>query len=188
MTSATGKSRPATALLAALLFAACTVGTAGAASSAPAAPTAAPAAAPAPASAQPQSQSQPKAETPAAAPSATAPEKAPAAAAALNWRQLSDAGYRQLDAGDLPAALASFEAALRLNPYGAAAKTGKGIVLARQGKLDQAKQLLREALVLNPDPTRTHYELGRIYQRQGDYQRAIDEFKQGIEKYREIHP
>ena len=112
----------------------------------------------------------------------------PAAAAAKDWQQITEEGYRLLAAGKVPAALSSFEEALRLNPHGAAAKTGKGIVLARQGKLQQAEQLLREALQLNPEPTRTHYELGRIYQQQGDYQRAIDEFKQGIEKYREDHP
>jgi tetratricopeptide (TPR) repeat protein len=113
---------------------------------------------------------------------------APPPPAPPSWRELSDTGYQQLTAGDLPAALASFEAALELNPRGAAARTGKGIVLARRGELELAEKVLREALVLNPDPTRTHYELGRIYQQQGDYQRAIDEFKQGIEKYRESHP
>ena len=112
----------------------------------------------------------------------------PAAAAGKNWQQITEEGYRLLAAGEVPAALNSFDEALRLNPRGAAAKTGKGVVLARQGKLQEAEQLLREALQLNPEPARTHYELGRIYQQRGDYQRAIDEFKQGIEKYRESHP
>ena len=112
----------------------------------------------------------------------------PAAPAAKSWHQLTDEGYSQLAAGDQAAALAAFEAALQLNPMGAAAKTGKGAVLARQGKLDGAEQILRDALLLNPDPTRTHYELGRIYQQRGDYQRATEEFKKGIDKYREEHP
>ena len=116
---------------------------------------------------------------------ATAPAPAPAP---KTWRQLTDEGYRKLAAGDQAASLAAFEAALQLNPRGAAAKTGKGAVLARQGKLQEAEQILRDALVLNPDPARAHYELGRIYQQQGDYPRAGEEFKQGIDKYRESHP
>jgi tetratricopeptide (TPR) repeat protein len=123
-----------------------------------------------------------------AEPAVDAEPAAAAAPAAESWRQLTEAGYHQLAAGEITAALDTFEQALQLNPRGAAAKTGKGAVLARQGKLQEAEKLLREALVLNPDPARTHYELGRIYQQQGDYQRASDEFKQGIEKYRESHP
>ncbi len=79
-----------------------------------------------------------------------------AAPAAVTWRQKSEQGYRQIAAGENSAALASFEEALQMNPNGAAAKTGKGIVLARQEKLLEAEKLLREALVFNPDPTRTH--------------------------------
>jgi tetratricopeptide (TPR) repeat protein len=134
------------------------------------------------------------AATPPVAPSAaasageaTAPAPAPAPAP-KSWRQLTDEGYRKLAAGDQAASLAAFEAALQLNPRGAAAKTGKGAVLARQGKLQEAEQILRDALVLNPDPARAHYELGRIYQQQGNYQRAAEEFKEGIAKYRENHP
>jgi Flp pilus assembly protein TadD len=97
-------------------------------------------------------------------------------------------GYRQLIEGNYPGALLSFEEALRLNPRASAAKTGKGMVLARQGNLLEAERLLRESLLLNPDPSRTHYELGLIYQKMGDHQRAATEFKQGIEKYRDKHP
>jgi len=97
-------------------------------------------------------------------------------------------GNRQLAGGDFEAALLSFDEALRLNPRSAAARTGKGMALARQGKLEEAERFLREGLPLNPDPSRAHYELGVIYQKKGDYQRAATEFKQGIEKYRESHP
>jgi Flp pilus assembly protein TadD len=107
---------------------------------------------------------------------------------AVTWQQKSDEGYRQIAAGETSAALDSFEEALQMNPRAAAAKAGKGIVLVRLGKLKEAEELLREALVLNPNPTRTHYELGRIYQQQGDFQRAVMEFKLGIEKFQENHP
>lgn len=110
------------------------------------------------------------------------------AGGAANWKFETEEGYRQLAAGDNAAALRSFEEALRLNPRAVAAKTGKGAVLARQGKLEEAERLLKDALALNPDPSRTHYELGLIYQKRGDYERAVTEFKRGIEKYRENHP
>jgi tetratricopeptide (TPR) repeat protein len=117
------------------------------------------------------------------APAPTASRKTPA----VEWKSNVEEGYRQLAAGDNAAALRSFEAALRLNPRAAAAKTGKGAVLSRQGKLVEAERLLKDALMLNPDPGRTHYELGLIYQKREDYQQAVAEFKQGIEKYRENH-
>jgi len=104
------------------------------------------------------------------------------------WKLETEKGYKQLSAGDAAAALHSFDEALRLNPRAAAAKTGKGAVLSRQGNLREAERLLREALTLNPDPTRTHYELGLIYQKRGDFEQAVTEFKEGIEKYRENHP
>lgn len=107
---------------------------------------------------------------------------------AVTWQQWSDEGYRQLAAGEVDKAQAAFAEALKMNPRGTAAKTGQGIILARQGKVQEAEELLREALVLNPDPTRAHYELGRIYQQQGDFRKAITEFKLGAEKYRENHP
>ncbi len=109
-------------------------------------------------------------------------------AADVTWQQKTDEGYRQLEAGETETALASFEEALQMNPRGAAAKTGKGIILAGQGKLQEAEALLRQALILNPEPTRTHYELGRIYQQQGDFQRSVTEYKLGIENFRESHP
>ena len=104
---------------------------------------------------------------------------------APDWMTLTRKGYRQLDTGDLDGATASFDRALAQQPLAHAAKTGKGIVLARKGDLKGAARVLREALVLNPDPVRAHYELGRVYQRLGDFDRAVTEFKAGLEKFRE---
>jgi tetratricopeptide (TPR) repeat protein len=101
------------------------------------------------------------------------------------WEFKAKEGYRQLAAGDYAAALRFFDEALALNPRASSPKTGKGMVLARQGSFQEAERLLKEALALNPDPCRTHYELGLIYQKQGSYPRAASEFKLGIEKCRE---
>jgi predicted Zn-dependent protease len=92
-------------------------------------------------------------------------------------------GYLLLKKGDADGANRSFDAALLLNPRSHAAMTGKGIILARKGTLKEAEQILNEALVQNPNPVRTHYELGRVYEKLGDYDRAAAEYKEGIRKY-----
>ncbi len=63
-----------------------------------------------------------------------------------------------------------------------------GIALAEQGDLKGAEQQLRAALRLNPEPARVHYELGRIYEKQGDPLRAITEYKAGIRRLRQGRP
>jgi tetratricopeptide (TPR) repeat protein len=83
------------------------------------------------------------------------------------------------------AAKASFDEALRLNPRSHAAMTGEGIVLGRKGNLKEAEQTLKEALIQNPNPVRTHYELGLVYQKSGDLEKAIAEFEEGIKKHQQ---
>jgi tetratricopeptide (TPR) repeat protein len=50
----------------------------------------------------------------------------------------------------LPAALAEFETAIRLNPKNAKAFGNLGIIFAEQGDLDKAEACFRRALRLNP--------------------------------------
>ena len=101
------------------------------------------------------------------------------------WEFKAKEGRRQFAAGDYAAALRFFDEALALNPRASSPKTGKGMVLARQGNLQEAERILKEALALNPDPCRTHYELGLIYQQKSDHQKAVNEFKLGIERCRD---
>lgn len=105
--------------------------------------------------------------------------KAAPADAALHARL----GYLLLKKGDVTAAKQSFDAALQLNPRSHAAMTGEGIVLARTGHLKEAEQVLKDALVQNPNPVRTHYELGRVYEQLGDFAGAVAEYKEGIRKF-----
>ena len=79
--------------------------------------------------------------------------------------------------------LGSFDKALELQPRSSAAKTGKGIILSKNGDLKAAEAILTDALKLNPDPVRTHYELGLIYEKLGDIKGALAHFKQGISLY-----
>ena len=90
-----------------------------------------------------------------------------------------------LTKGSLEEAEKAFDAALALNARDHDALTGKGIVLARMGKVQAAEEMLQKALILNPNPVRTYYELGLLYEKRGDYEKAIAEYKNGIEKYKQ---
>jgi len=89
-------------------------------------------------------------------------------------------GELLLQAGDDTGAGKAFDEALSLRPASAAAKTGKGMVLARQGKWDEAIAMLNEALKLNPEPSFTHYQLGLVYEQQGKLEEALLHYKEGI--------
>lgn len=94
-------------------------------------------------------------------------------------------GFLLLKKGALAEAQKVFDDALALNNNYHDALTGKGIVLARMGKDQEAEELLQKALVLNPNPVRTHYELGFLYEKRGDYTSAVAEYKKGIEKHQQ---
>ena len=94
-------------------------------------------------------------------------------------------GYLLLQKGSLEEAGKVFDEALAINGYYHEAMTGKGIVLARIGKDKEAEELLQNALKLNPNPVRTYYELGLLYEKRGDFARANTEYKKGIEKFKQ---
>jgi len=94
-------------------------------------------------------------------------------------------GNLLLKKGSLVEAEKAFDSALSLNARYHEALTGKGIVLARMGKDQAAEELLQRALILNPNPVRTYYELGLLYEKKGDLAKAIIEYKEGIEKYKQ---
>jgi Flp pilus assembly protein TadD len=81
-------------------------------------------------------------------------------------------------------AVKAFDSALEINPRLRTAKTGKGIALMKKGDFKEAEVVLKDALVLNPYPSMTHYVLGLIYEKQGHFEKAVSEYRQGIEKYK----
>jgi Flp pilus assembly protein TadD len=89
-------------------------------------------------------------------------------------------GNLLLAGNDLAKALMAFDKALELDAEDTAAQTGRAIVLARQGKFDEAEQLLRQQLPLTPDPARVYLELGRIHELRGDHAKALSVFREGI--------
>ena len=94
-------------------------------------------------------------------------------------------GYLLLKKGVPDEAWLSFAEALKISPRSHAALTGEGIVLSRKGKFREAEQTLKAALVQNPNPVRAHYELGLVYEKLGDNEKAVQEYKEGISKYQQ---
>ncbi|MBU5637933.1 tetratricopeptide repeat protein [Geomonas sp. Red69] len=92
-------------------------------------------------------------------------------------------GYLLVASGKPEEALTRFDQVLVLVPKSFEAKTGRGMALARLGRLQEAERELRSALLMNPNPVRTHYELGLVYRQLGDEGKALEQFKEGIRKY-----
>lgn len=100
--------------------------------------------------------------------------------AGMGKKDLVLRGNLLLAGNDLAKALMAFDKALELDGDDSAALTGRAIVLARQGKFDEAERLLRQQLPLTPDPARLYLELGRIHEQRGEHAKALSVFKEGI--------
>ena len=89
-----------------------------------------------------------------------------------------------LDLGDEHAgeALPHFEKALELDPKSLAAKVGVARVKSVQGDTQGAVALLQQAAMLNPKPEKVYFELGRVYERAGDYRKAVEAYRKALER------
>ena len=56
----------------------------------------------------------------------------------------------------------------------------QGLISLKRGRLDKAAQLLTEALKMNPDPVRAHYYLGQLYETKGEYQAAMQHYRDAL--------
>jgi tetratricopeptide (TPR) repeat protein len=93
-------------------------------------------------------------------------------------------GYLLLRKKSFDEAAGAFNEALRINRGLRTSKTGLGIALLEKGDAKGAEAVLTEALFMNPYPSMTHYALGLVYERTGDLEKAIREFKDGIRTYK----
>lgn len=91
-------------------------------------------------------------------------------------------GYVRLEANDAAQALQEFEFVLAKNPTSPGGRVGVGIARIRLGRVDDGIRLLEEAVVLNPEPVRGHYELGRAYEARGDVGRAVYHYRWALLK------
>jgi Flp pilus assembly protein TadD len=78
-------------------------------------------------------------------------------------------------------ALSILDGLARESPHGARVQFARGQALAGLGRIDEAEKALAEAARLAPSPGRAHYELGKIYERRGDKDRALREYRLAIE-------
>ncbi|MGC1322842.1 MAG: tetratricopeptide repeat protein [Candidatus Udaeobacter sp.] len=82
---------------------------------------------------------------------------------------------------DFRAAEKEFRRALELSPGDAGAKNGMSYALMAQGRLAEAEQTCREAILLDPLVTVLWYNLGRLAVAAGRYQDAEESFRKGLE-------
>ena len=82
---------------------------------------------------------------------------------------------------DFRAAEKEFRRALELSPGDAGAKNALSYSLMAQGRLAEAEQTCREAILLDPLLTTLWYNLGRLALAAGRYQDAEDSFRKGLE-------
>ncbi|MCX8092454.1 MAG: tetratricopeptide repeat protein, partial [Verrucomicrobiae bacterium] len=83
--------------------------------------------------------------------------------------------------GDTARAKAHFEAALRIKPDHALAHSNLGIVLAEEGRLEDAIAHFKEALRIKPGLAEAHHNLGVVLLRAGKLQEAEASFAKAIE-------
>jgi tetratricopeptide (TPR) repeat protein len=96
-------------------------------------------------------------------------------------------GYLYLDDREAEKAVTQFEKAVLIDPASNDAGTGLGAALVEVGNFDRAIEVLDKALLQNPNPQRTFYELGRAYELKGDNENAAAMYKESIEKIMDNH-
>jgi len=79
-------------------------------------------------------------------------------------------------------ALGHFEKALALSPKDADAKAGSARVKSIKGDHEGAAKILEAAVQLNPKPEKLYYELGRVYERAGQFEKAVGAYRKALER------
>jgi hypothetical protein len=85
-----------------------------------------------------------------------------------------------VQAGNLDATAAHFQAALKARPDSPAAQYNYGMALLMQGKRDTAGEYFVNAIALNPQYALAHDALGVVRQGQGKVEEALDHFRQAV--------
>jgi Flp pilus assembly protein TadD len=85
-------------------------------------------------------------------------------------------GNFQLETGEYADAIANFKHALDIRPADKAALVSLGIAYYRSEDMQNARDTLQQALVVDPSDARAKYELGRVLFKLGDKEGAKGQF------------
>lgn len=94
--------------------------------------------------------------------------------------QLAKAGWTALNAGRLHEAGAAFDEALRTGPQTASTLLGAGLVARLQGRTDDVRRLLVDALKFEPSLTPASLLLGSVLYQSGDLDGAIETYQRAL--------
>ncbi|MBN2161214.1 MAG: tetratricopeptide repeat protein [Spirochaetes bacterium] len=73
-----------------------------------------------------------------------------------------------------------YKHAIQINPNSSAFHANLGIVLAQQGKFDEAISHFSEALKSHPNPAGIHFDMGHALAQQGKFDEAISHFSEAL--------
>ncbi len=85
-----------------------------------------------------------------------------------------------LDAGQVPAAMAQCEQALRIKPDYAEAHNNLGVALEQVGQAREAVEHYEQALRIKPDDAEVYYNLGNALLQAGKLEGAIEQYEQAL--------
>jgi hypothetical protein len=111
----------------------------------------------------------------------------PPAAQERSPAQLGKAGWDALNAGRVQEAATAFDEALRVGPQTPSTLVGAGLVARLQGRTDDVRRLLVDALKLEPSLVSASLLLGNVLYQSGDLDGAIDTYQRAL-AFNPTHP
>ena len=94
--------------------------------------------------------------------------------------QLAKAGWEALNAGRIQEAAAAFDEAMRTGPQTPSTLLGAGLVARLQGRTDDVRRLLVDALKIEPSLTPASLLLGSVLYQSGDLDGAIETYQRAL--------
>jgi tetratricopeptide (TPR) repeat protein len=111
---------------------------------------------------------------------ATAPQRLPIDRSRMQRDLHVHTALRFAKAGEFPAAIGEYDAALRLDPGDAELQDGLARLLGRAGQDERAASLLEGLVRRQPDHASGWYNLGNAYRRLRRYPAAVDAYQQAL--------
>ena len=94
--------------------------------------------------------------------------------------QVAKAGWEALNAGRIQEAAAAFDEAMRTGPQTPSTLLGAGLVARLQGRTDDVRRLLVDALKIDPSLTPASLLLGSVLYQSGDLDGAIETYQRAL--------